>query len=275
MRVGSKSLTTARMKVIRNAVISLLVVAGAPQLRAADLNCHGPSNIEEFRYSWRLRGGLGWIAGLVFPTSGVGNLKTTYPKAGEHAINSELLITPTDGRQGFYVYESQMDEGGAKTLMTYHGYAWGKKARKERTIFDYVKRLARIRRETPEKVEDKVKPLPPEEMRDILTAIYFLRQNAATIHGPLTTNIYSDGKEYPVLFRPAGRQLFTIEEQRVNATGFEIVDAPGGKKWPGGIKVWLSEDARRIPFRIEIQQGMASLQLDLTSVESCAFMASK
>jgi hypothetical protein len=260
---------------IRTLVLGLTLLAASGSAFAADLNCHGASNVEEFRYSWRLRGGLSWVAGFVFPTSGVGNLKTTYPKAGEHQIDSSLLITPTDGRSGFYVYESRMDDIGDKTLMTYHGYAWGKKARKERTIFDYVKRLAHIRKETPEKIEDKTNPLPPQQMRDILTAIYFLRQNAATIKGPIATNIYSDGKQYPVIFRPASAKVFTIENKQVNALGFEIVDAPGGKKWPGGVKVYLSDDARRIPFRIEIVQSMASLQLDLQSVESCAFMASK
>ena len=63
-----------------------------------------------------------------------------------------------------------------------------------------------------------------------------------------------------------------MQGKQINAIGFEIVDAPGGRKWPGGIKVWVSDDERRIPFRIEIQQSMASLQLELQSVESCAFM---
>lgn len=259
-------------------MVFMLAIAGvAPAVRAADLNCQGSTNVEEFRYSWRLRGGLRWIAGLMFPTSGVGNLRTTYPKSGEHGINSELLITAANGPSGgFYAYESQMDEAGQKTLVTYHGYAWGSKSRKERTVFDYVKRLARIHKETPEKTENTVKKMPDEQnLRDILTAIYFLRQNAGRISGPLTTSIYSDGKEYPVLFRPSGeRRSFVIEGKTTNATAFEIVDAPGGKKWPGGVKVWLSDDARRIPFRIEITQSMASLQLDLQSVEACAFMHS-
>lgn len=250
-----------------------LALSQVVSAQAAELNCHGASNVEEFRYSWRLRGGLAFVAGFMFPTSGVGNLKTTFPRAGEQpTINSELLITPTDGRSGFYVYESQMDTAGEQTLMTYHGYSWGKKSRKERTIFDYVKRLARMRKETPDKVEDRVKPLPPEQLRDVLTAIYFLRQNAGTMRGPLETTIYSDGNEYPVIFRMAEHRTFEISGARVDATGFEIVDAPGGKKWPGGIRVYLSNDARRIPFRIEIRQSMASLQLDLQSVESCAFM---
>jgi hypothetical protein len=263
------------MKAIGTFLLGLTLLS-AP-LQAAELNCTGGTNVEEFRYSWRLRGGLSWVAGLVFPRSGYGNLKTTYPEKGEHQISSELMITPADGKSGFYMYESQMDELGQKTLMTYHGYAWGNKARKERTIFDYVKRLMRIHRETPEKVEDRVKLIPPESLRessvrDVLTAIYYLRQNADQIHGPMQTTIFSDGKAYPVVFRPAGRGVFTIPGQKVNARGFEIVDAPGGRKWQGGVKVYLSDDSRRIPFRLEIQQSVASLQLDLQSVESCAFM---
>ena len=263
------------MKSTRSILTGLVLLLSAVGAWPSELNCHGPSNVEDFRYSWRLRGGLSWVAGLVFPTSGVGQFKTTYPKTAGQAIDSQLLITPTDGRSGFYVYQSQMDADGEKTLMTYHGYSWGKKSRKEQTVFDYVKRLAHMRKETSEKTEDSVKPLPAQTLRDVLTAIYFLRQNALTIKEPMVTTIYSDGKQYPVTFRPAGRRTFTMEEQTINAIGFEIVDAPGGKKWPGGIKVWLSEDARRIPFRIEIIENYASLQLDLQSIESCAFLDSK
>lgn len=246
---------------------------------AANTNCSGAAtNVEQFRYSWRLRGGLSWLAGIVFPTSGVAAMKNVYPKEGETNISSELLITAPDQKNGFFVYESEMDSTGQKTLMTYHGYAWGKKSRKERTLFDYVKRLARIHRETPDKVEDRVKPLSPEtlrdnSLRDILTAIYYLRQNADKIHGPMETSIYSDGKDYPVIFRPAEAQSCVIDGRRVNTVGFEIVDAPGGRKWQGGVKVWLTQDERRIPCRIEIRQSFASLQLDLASIEACAFMS--
>lgn len=254
---------------------ALLVAALAVPGSASELNCNHSPNVEEFRYSWRLRGGVRFLAGLVFPTSGVGNLRTVYPAAGEHSVQSELLITAPGGKDdGFYAYESQIDDRGAKTLMTYHGYAWGKKSRNERTVFDYVKGLARIRKQTPEEVEHRVKKLPSNngQFRDILTAIYFLRQNAHAINGPLTTSVYSDGREYPVVFKPGQRRTFVIAGKVTGARGFEIVDAPGGRKWPGGVKVWLSDDERRIPFRIEIQQSIASLQLDLQSVEACNFL---
>lgn len=258
---------------VRNLVLSVMLLSSPAVALAADINCKASTNVEEFRYSWRIRGAIRLLAGLMFPTSGIGNLKTTYPQAGEHAINSELLITPAPGETGFYVYESQMDESGRKTLVTYSGYAWGSKHRKVRAVFDYVKRLARIRKETPKGVENTVKPLPgTENLRDVLTAIYFLRQNASTIRGPIATTIYTDGQEYPVVFRPGERRTFKMEGKTINARAFEIGDAPAGRKWPGGVKVWLSEDERRIPFRIEIVESFASLQLDLQSIESCAFM---
>lgn len=251
-------------------LFAIAAVLIATSTSAVDLNCKGPSNVEQFKYSWRLRGGLSWVAGLIFPTSGVGEMKTTYPKDGERLIDSSLLLTSRV--PGFYAYETQIDETSQKTMMTYHGYAWKNKSRKERTNFDYARKLALTHKETPEKQWDRTDPLPAVPLHDILTAIYYLRQNVPTIRGPISANIFSDGELYPVILRPADRRVFNIAGQNVGARGFEIVDAPGGRKWPGGVKVWISEDARRIPFRIEIQQSMASLQLELTSVESCAFM---
>lgn len=261
------------MKPVRHLMLSALVLACAiPAANAADLNCHGPANVESFRYAWKLRGGLSWIAGIMFPTAGVGELKTTYPVAGRGPIDSSLLITAPAGKSGFYAYETQMDPTGQRTLMTYHAYVWKDKSRKERTLFDYGSGIARLHKETPEKRWDKTDPIPAGAFHDVVSAIHFLRQNAATLHGPMLTTIYSDGKSYPVIVRPAERRTFAIGSQQVAASGFEFVDAPGGRKWPGGMKIWISDDARRIPFRIEIIQSMASLQLELQSIDACAFM---
>jgi hypothetical protein len=256
------------MPLIRSTLFALALLVAPASLFAADLACRGNGTAEEFRYAWRVKGGVRFLAGLMFPTSGVGNLRTTYL---DRVINSELLITAPNGRAGgFYSYESQMDGLGEKTLMTSSGYAWKDRARNERTVFDWAKRLARIRRTTPEEVENRVKPLPKEEqLRDVLTAIHYLREHATDIHQPITTSIYTDGKEYPVVFRPTEKRTFIVDNHSVNAMGFEIVDAPGGRKWSGGVKVWLTTDARRIPCRIEIQQSIASLQLDLKSFEGC------
>lgn len=256
------------MHMTRKALAVVLVALASASASAADFD--RDANVEELHYSWRLRGGVRFLAGLLFPTSGVGNLRTVFPTAEDEAIHSELLITAPNGRAGgFYAYESDMDDSGSRTLMTYHGYAWGKKSRNERTVFDYVKRLARIRKQTPEGIENRVKPLPSQdETRDILTAIHYLRQNAHAINAPIETRIFSDGKEYPVIFKPGARNAtINIDGRKTPVMAFEIVDAPGGKKWQGGVKVWLSADDRRVPVRIEIQQSIASMQLDLQAIE--------
>lgn len=244
------------------------MLAASPAAFAANSNCHGAPNLEDFRYNWRMRGGLSWVAGFIFPTSGVAELKTQFKGA---TIDSSLLITAPGGRGGFYAYESTMDDA-ARTQTTYHGYAWKNKSRKERTVFDYTHHVARIHKETPDKQWDSNDPLPAETLRDILSAIFYMRQNADTIRGPVPATIYSDGDAYGVIIRPAERRAFNLDGKNVNGIGLEIVDAPGGRKWPGGVKLWVSDDARRIPFRIEIQQSMASMQLELTSIDSCAFM---
>lgn len=241
----------------------------------ADLSPASTGQVEEFRYAWRLKGGARFIAGLLFPTSGVGNLRTQFGDT----VHSELLITAPNGKQGgFYAYESDIDERGTKTLMTYHGYAWGNSSRSERTVFDYSKGLARIHKVTSEETENRVKKLPQAggQYRDILTAIYYLRQNADKVTRPIQTNIFSDGKEYPVVFRPTGeRKSFVIAGKNLIAQGFEIVDAPGGKKWPGAVTVWLTTDDHRMPVRIEIKQSFASMQLDLKQVTSPVMVAQR
>jgi hypothetical protein len=254
------------MKVIRKIVVAALTLVVSVSAFGGEMG-----SVEEFRYSWRLKGGVRFLAGLMFPTTGVGNLRTTFGDT----IHSELLITAPNGKAGgFYAYESQMD-GSAKTLTTEHGYAWGSKSRNERTVFDYVKGLARIRKQTPEETYTHVKKLPgtADQYRDILTAIFYLRQNARTISAPIQTSIYSDGKEYPVIFKPGVQKSFVLEGKTVHARAFHIVDAPGGKKWPGGVIVWLTNDERRVPIRIEIQQSLASMQLDLQKIESAGLLA--
>jgi len=257
---------------IRHALLICVVALAAVPAFATQVTCY-TSNGEQFHYTWRLRGGIRFIAGLLFPTSGIGNLRTTYAPGEGHSLHSELVITAPEGRQrGFYEYGSDIDERGAKTLTTTNGYAWGKKTRSEHTIFDYVKGLARIHKQTPKAIEDRVKKLPEGdgELRDVLSAIYYLRQNALKITRPVQTTIYTEGRDYPVIFQPAENRNFVVEGRSTPTLGFEIVDAPGGRNWPGGVKVWLTKDDRRIPVRIEIRQSIASMQLDLKAIESCS-----
>lgn len=253
--------------VLTIAATALAATMFMPQPLAAQSKAPASTSTERFRYSWSLKGGLAWIASLRFPTSGYGELKTVRENGATPTVDTQLRITPKEG-DGFYLYQSQIDSRNGKTLTTYHGYQWGDKQRTSRTFFDYVKRLARTRTETPQKVRNEVKPIPQDSIRDILTAIYFLRENSTTISGPQQSNIFSDGKFYPVLFEPAGRQSLTIKAHRYDTNVYRVSATPEGrKKWPGDVMVWLTRDESAVPVRIELQRNFATLRLDLDSVQ--------
>lgn len=248
-------------------ILAVAVSADAKSLCAS-------SRSEEFHYSWRLRGGLAWVASIRFPTSGKGTLMTMPLEDAPGTLESELKITAANPSEGFYVYQSQISEENLTTLMTYHGYAYGEKRRNERTLFDYVKKLARIRKETSDEVENRVKPIPSKNLRDVLTGIHYLRQKSSEIVRPMPAEIYSDGRLYPVVFSPVGSRVLTFEGRSVRANGYQITAAPSGaKRWPGRVQVWISDDARRMPLRIEILRNLANLQLDLERIGSCESMA--
>lgn len=249
-------------------LLGILPLLAAPAALAGEVDCVSRGAAEELHYSWRLRGPLSWFAGLRFPTSGTGRLKTAAPEA--NLLDTELRISAASRDEGFYVYHSRMEEQGARTLMTYHGYAWKDKRRSERTLFDYVRQIARIRKESTQRVDVREKALPNGSVRDVLTGIYFLRQNAEKIIQPVVSEIYSDGKLYPVQFRPIGTESLVIHGRQLLTRKFEITAARGTqKKWPGGVRVWFSSDERHTPVRIEIRRGLAALQLDLESMQDC------
>ncbi|HVR43299.1 MAG TPA: DUF3108 domain-containing protein [Thermoanaerobaculia bacterium] len=247
-------------------LVPFILVAALLAPAAHLLSAEGPAvRPEEFRYSWRLRGILSWFAGLRFPVSGTGALKNS-PAAGNR-LESELVIRGKTRGDGQYVYRSEIDRDRATTLMTYHGYEWEGRRRSEQTRFDYADRTASTRKEREEgKVETKVRDIPAREMRDVLTGIHFLRRNAGTFDRSVTSEIYSDGSIYPVVFRRIGARTITFQGAELPATLFEITAAPGDQeRWPGGVRVWLSPDERRVPYRIEIQRSLASLRLELES----------
>lgn len=252
-----------RVPLILAIVMSIAIspLAGAAQF------CPEPGKAEEVLYTWRLRGALAWVAGIAFPTSGTAELTTD---AGDVAgrINTELMIQGRGSRPDFYRYESELESKSIRTLMTFHGYSWGKKEKEERSLLDYRRKIATTVKKSSktDEVRTKTEPIPARDLRDILTGIYYLRVNARSIVDPIATEIYSDGNLYPVLYKPLGKTRRKIGGTIVETVGFEISARPGDEnKWPGGVEVWLTNDSLAIPIRIVINQSFASMELDITS----------
>ncbi|MEO8216659.1 MAG: DUF3108 domain-containing protein [Acidobacteriota bacterium] len=232
----------------------VLVLFLAPISMAAD-----GGNTERLNYSWHLRGGLSWLARLAFPSSGRGTLET---KTAD-TVNSRLTINASDTK-GYYLYESNMVPEGTQTLMSRSAYAYKSSARDERVSFDVDRGLARVQKTTDEGTEVKVHKLESAAPQDVLTSIYYLRQHADEIHAPRQAQIFSGAKQYDVVYQPlptttmrVGNTDMRVRPFTIKATGTEA------KRFPGEVRVWLSDDGRRIPVRIDIDQKYATLKLDL------------
>ena len=210
---------------------------------------------ETLRYDWKLRGALSWIARVKFPTSGSGTLQSSLGA-------SQLRI---DGGGAFIEYSSRMD-ASRRTLASMNGYAFGSKAERKETVYDYSANVARLQQRENGRVENKTRPLPVDNARDVLTTITYLREHATALTAPLTTDVYSDGKPYRVQIVPDGRESISWQGRDVPTRVFKVVAAPNATKKFPGLKVWISEDERRLPLRIVLDQQYASLDLRLKAV---------
>ena len=216
-----------------------------------------PASAETLQYNWTMRGGLSWLAGLRFPTSGVGYL--TQAVNGQQ-LDSSLRITSPKDPTAALVYESSMAPSGDRTFASAEGYSWHETRRHVRSFFDSVKQLLHIEKTTQKGTEAQVKPWASGDVRDVLTAIQFLRVHGEDIATPIASTVYSNGKAYPVIITPAG----TATVNNTATTEFRIEAAPGAAaKYPGEVRLWISSDERHVPVRIELAQRLATVRLDL------------
>jgi len=231
------------------AVLLAGVVSAAP-LGAAPLTGNGN---ERLSYSWRLKGGVSWLAKLAFPSSGRGTLETQEA----NTVHSQLTIQGKE-QNAFYLYESSMLPDATRTLSSRNAYAFGDDRRDERVSFDTTNRIAHVQKLTNDGRESKQKTLESAAPQDVLTSIYYLRQHADDIRTPKKAQVFSGASAYDVIYVP--RPAMMLNNVRVRPFTIKPVDTDGKI---GEVRVWLSDDAQRVPVRIEIEQKYATLKLDL------------
>ncbi|HVS33895.1 MAG TPA: DUF3108 domain-containing protein [Thermoanaerobaculia bacterium] len=215
------------------------------------------AGLERLKYRWSLEGGLAWIARIAFPSSGTGTLET---REGS-SVTSRLTL---GSKGGSAYYASSMAPGGIRTFTSEDGYSWNNRYEQHRVQFDYEGRVARVEKRSDDHgVKQKVRALESDTAQDVLTSIYYLRQNAASIKSRHTSTVYSAGKGYLFSFTPSPLTTLRVGGQDVPVRPFTIAPADGQKK--GAVKVWLAEDVERTPVRIEIQQSYGTLRLELAT----------
>lgn len=121
------------------------------------------------------------------------------------------------------------------------------------------------------KVQQKEFELQPCTL-DVLSAFFVTRVQGVPEQGQLELPVFDNGKHYRLgvrflgretldLPRPLGRGVRTvvIEPQLVQGTGLFVKE--------GRLKIWLTDDARRIPVRLRSKVAIGSVSAELESYE--------
>jgi hypothetical protein len=217
---------------IRVLLLAVLILAAALPAGA------GEPVSEEYRYRWRLGNLLGRVAGLFLPSHGEGVLRVT-PAGGGH-LTSELLITSHESRAGeYWRYGSELDPETGRAVRAWSSYRW--------------------RGEEKEKRAD----IEGDGVVDMVSGIWSIRRDPPA--RPRQMEIWSDGKIYPVVVVPRGRETRTIGGRDIVTRHFTVkgYDVPGKRRWKGSLELWLAEDAAATPVEIRIERRLADLRLEL------------
>jgi len=195
---------------------------------------------DEYHYRWSLGGFGGFIGRLFLPGHGEGVL--TY-RTEDGQVQSELLVTSEASDDGeYWQYGSTIDPRTGNSTEAWSAYRWRGKEKSRRQEVEV------------------------EGVKDIVAGILALRRDPP--NGPLEMEIWSDGKVYPVLVEPKGREERKIGDEIVMTRRFSF--GPGGerdgRRWKGGMEVWIAEDKAATPVEIRLVRSLAKLNLRLVEM---------
>jgi hypothetical protein len=107
----------------------------------------------------------------------------------------------------------------------------------------------------------------PQHAQDALSAIYVLRAIPLQLGGKMTMPVVDSGKVYSVTLVVAGKELVKTGLGNLNAWKVTPQIVAADKSSAGrGMAVWISDDERRLPLKIQAQLPVGSFNITLREV---------
>ena len=132
-------------------------------------------------------------------------------------------------------------------------------------------------------IEDRGAPLTafdvPPCVLDVLSAFYVARARGLQAEERLSVPVYDSGRVYDLVFRVIGHETLDLPAplgRRVRTSIVQPMVPPGSGLFAqeGDLKVWVTDDARRIPVRARTRVAVGSVSADLESYVAGAVTAS-
>lgn len=193
--------------------------------------------------------------------------------AGGTAVMQVKKIVKISGRDAYYVtlstrsskffdifykvrdvIESYIDKQGIFTWKQRKKLRGGKYRSNKQTIYDQQKHQA---------LHKKKKIDIPVYVQDSLSSVYYLRTQKLTKGYSLILDANDDGKNYSVEVKVIGVEKVTTPSGKYKALKTEVVWKREGKVHTESSRMWLSNDERKIPVKIEKQSKMGKITMVL------------
>lgn len=164
-------------------------------------------------------------------------------------------------------------DGDFRILQTVRYDEQDKRIRNGEANFDYTKRKLTYREVDPKN------PLAPPRMitspldgavQDLISAVYYLRRQPLHVGKELTIRLSDSGVVYNVPIRVAAREQVNTVIGKVWA--LRVEPEIFGEKRPlegeGKMTMWLTDDARHLPVRTQIQSRIGKIEIKLRKAEN-------
>jgi hypothetical protein len=141
----------------------------------------------------------------------------------------------------------------------------GKHHRMKATTFNHPAKQAKYEVQTATRVEKTL--VLPGFTQDALSALYVLRSIPMKAGDKFNMPVTDAGDVYKVQMQVIAVEPLKTPLGTMNALKIvPLITAPKGAPPPKGITIWMSDDARRLPLRIEAQLAVGKFTVALTKV---------
>jgi hypothetical protein len=141
----------------------------------------------------------------------------------------------------------------------------GKRHRMKTTTFNHPAKQAKYEVQTATRVEKTL--TLPGFTQDALSALYVLRSIPMKAGDKFNMPVTDAGDVYKVQMQVVAVESLKTPLGTMNALKIvPLITAPKGAPPPKGIVIWISDDARRLPLRIEAQLAVGKFTVALRKV---------
>jgi hypothetical protein len=166
-------------------------------------------------------------------------------------------------------YLSYIDTSEQVPLYFYRNIEEGNYKRKEYTFFDHATGVATVEIEDPGK-DKRVKTFAVKpNVQDMISGYYHIRNmdfNTLLPGALIRVDAFFEDKQYDFQVKYLGKERIKTEIGKVNAIKLTPV-MPDNSLFEGGesIKIWISDDANRIPLKVKAEMFVGAVEVDILS----------